>query len=113
MSDNKIPIDEPVNVQVVCKGFADDKMFGVRSLVGQRKMMPIRFWRKKGNEHKIAELRATRPHRKGKGEKATTQIHFVVRTTEDRYFDLVYNVQSVEWRVLYELDDQMMIEKPG
>ncbi|SMO78792.1 hypothetical protein [Fodinibius sediminis] len=113
MSDNKTPINERINVQVAYKSFADERTFGIRSLVGQRKMMPLRFWRKKGREHQIAELRATRPHRKGTGPEGTTQIHYVVRTTEDRYFDLMYDVRSVEWRVLYELDDQMMIEKPG
>ena len=113
MSDNKVPLNELINVAVSYKSFRDDEDFGVRSMVGQRKMVPVSFRRKNGERHRIAELRNTRPFRKGKGEEATRQIHYVVRTTEDRYFDLVYNIGEVEWRVLYELDDQMMIEPPG
>lgn len=113
MSDNKIPLDEPINVSASYKSFKDGRHFGIKSLVGQRKLMPVSFRRKNGEEHMVAELRTTRPFRKGRGEHTTTQIHYVVRTTEDRYFDLMYHVQKVEWRVLYELDDQMMIEKPA
>lgn len=113
MSENKVPIDERINVSVSYKSFKDQKNFGVKSLVGQRKLIPISFRRQNGDEHTIAELRSTRPFRKGKGEESTTQIHYVVRTTEGRYFDLMYDVKAVEWRVLYELDDQMMIEPPG
>ncbi|HYW34078.1 MAG TPA: hypothetical protein VE868_01610 [Balneolaceae bacterium] len=113
MSENKVPIDELINVNVSYKSFKDQKNFGVKSLVGQRKMVPLSFRRKNGDEHTIAELRTTRPFRKGTGNQSTTQIHYVVRTTEDRYFDLMYDIQAVEWRVLYELDDQMMIEPPG
>lgn len=113
MSENKVPINELINVSVSYKSFKDDKSFGVKSMVGQRKMIPISFRRKNGEQHRISELRNTRPFRKGKGDAATTQIHYVVRTTEDRYFDLMYDIKKVEWRVLYELDDQMMIEAPG
>lgn len=112
MGENKVPLDELINVSVSFKSFKDNRTFGVRSLVGQRKMMPISFRRHNGEEHIVSELRTTRPFRKGKGEQATTQIHYVVRTTNDRYFDLMYDVKKVEWRVLYELDDQMMIEAP-
>jgi CxxC motif-containing protein len=113
MSENKVPIDEPINVSVSYKSFKDGKTFGVKSLVGPRKMIPISFRRKNGDEHTVSQLRTTRPFRKGKGEQATTQIHYIVRTTDDRYFDLMYDIKKVEWRVLYELDDQMMIEAPG
>lgn len=113
MSDNKVPLDELINVNVSYKSFKDDDNCGVKSLVGQRKLMPVSFRRKNGDAHRVAELRSTRPFRKGRGEQSTTQIHYVVRTTEDRYFDLMYDIRAVEWRVLYELDDQMMIEPPG
>lgn len=113
MSENKIPINEPINVEVAYKSFKDNNTYGIRSLVGQRKVMPVRFSRKNGDEHIIIELRASRPFRKGEKEHETIQIHYVVRTAEDRYFDLMYDVRAVEWRVLYELDDQMMIEPPG
>jgi hypothetical protein len=75
-------------------------------------MVPISFRRKSGEEHRVAELRNARPFRKGRGAQSTTQIHYVVRTREGRYFDLMYDVGKVEWRLLYELDDQMMIEPP-
>jgi hypothetical protein len=113
MSENKVPINELINVSVSYKSFKDEKDFGVKSMVGPRKMIPVSFRRKNGNEHRISQLRNTRPFRKGKGEQGTTQIHYVVRTTQDRYFDLMYDIKKVEWRVLYELDDQMMIEVPG
>ncbi len=113
MNENKVPINEPVNVSVSYKSFKDGEDFGVKSLVGQRKVIPLSFRRKNGDRHRVVELRTTRPFRKGKGEQATTQIHYVVRTSDDRYFDLMYDIKAVEWRVLYELDDQMIIEAPG
>ncbi|MFH5883663.1 hypothetical protein ACG2F4_05080 [Halalkalibaculum sp. DA3122] len=96
-------IKESINVNAVFRGFKD----GENSLGGDwthKRIEPLSFKQKNGKIFKIAEVRKSYAQRKG----GSLHVHFVVRTTEDRYFDLVYDSEKVTWILMYEFDDQLL-----
>lgn len=76
--------------------FASFKQEGV-----QRRITPWQITRPGGTKHKVAEIRRTYMERVGD----TTYVHFVIHTTDDHYFDIVFNNKKMSWMLVLELED--------
>lgn len=76
--------------------FASFKQKGIH-----RKITPWRFIRPNGQHHTVDKIRRTYLERVGD----TTYIHFVLHTTDDRYFDIVFDNQKMQWMLVLELED--------
>jgi hypothetical protein len=76
--------------------FASFKQQGIH-----RKITPWRFVRPNGQHHTVDKVRRTYMERVG----GTTYLHFVLHTTDDRYFDIVFDNQKMCWRLVLELED--------
>jgi len=79
-----------INVVVVFAGFPTDRY--------QRKITPCRFMLPGGQQHEVAEVRRVYTDRPGN----TLCIHFVVKTPEERFFDLVYDTGKTLWHMVVE-----------
>ncbi|MFP4165999.1 MAG: hypothetical protein ACLFUF_02405 [Opitutales bacterium] len=71
----------------------------------KRKITPLRFCLANGEQHEIAEIRRSYTDRVG----ASTYVHFVVRSRDDRYFDIVYDSREMDWRLVLEIEDSMIL----
>lgn len=99
-------IQEKVNVAAVFRGFRDINEHGHGDSAYKR-IEPYRFKRKNGNVYKIAEIRRSYAARKG----PNLHVHFVVKTTDARFFELVYDSAQLMWIVMYEFEDWSLIDK--
>ncbi len=96
-------IKEKINVDAVFRGFRDeDKAFGTGW--AHKRIEPLSFKQKNGEIFEIAQIRKSYALRKGD----SLHVHFVIRTTEDRYFEIVYDSQKITWLLMYEFDDQLL-----
>lgn len=66
-------------------------------------IMPYRFELKNGDVHRIQSIRQTHRERVGKGY----HYHYVVVSTEERYFHLVFETEKLVWRLIQEVDKQL------
>ncbi len=96
-------IQEKINVNAVFRGFKDKKqpLGGGRS---HKRIEPLSFTQSNGKIFKIAQVRKSYAQRKG----GSLHVHFVIRTTEDRYFEMVYDSQKITWLLMYEFDDELL-----
>lgn len=92
MEDNKFP---PINVLNVMKGIQDSDI--------PHHVTPYRFETRDGKRYKISQIRQVHRERVGKG----FHYHYVVRTDEQRYFHLVLDSQTLVWRIIQEVDDEL------
>lgn len=99
-------LKEKVNVLAVFRSFRDPSEQPHAGWEHKR-IEPRAIKRKKGEVLKVEEVRRSYAQRKGKN----LLVHFVVRTTEGRYFHLVYESEKVLWILLYEFDDQMLFDQ--
>ncbi len=98
-------LKEPVNVSAVFRCF---KGHSKKQMGWEHKRIEPRGIERKNGEHlSIAEIRRSYPQRKG----GNIQVHFVVRTKDDRYFHLVYESQKMLWILLYEFEEQMLFDE--
>jgi hypothetical protein len=96
-------IQEKINVHAIFRGFKDKQ----KSLGGgwaHKRIEPLSFNRSNGKLFEIAQVRKSYGQRKG----THLHVHFVVRTTEDRYFEIVYDSQKITWLLMYEFDDALL-----
>lgn len=84
---------EKLNVLAIFASFRQD---GVN-----RRITPRVFMRENGEKHKVKEIRRSYTERIGDA----THVHFVIRTEEDRYFDIVYNSKMMAWQLVIELEE--------
>lgn len=73
----------------------------------QRKLTPLRFCLADGETHEIREIRRTYTDRVG----AAVHVHFVVCTREERYFDIVYDSRAMDWRLVLEIEDTLLLAR--
>lgn len=97
-------IQEKVSVFALFRGFRDVSEHG-HGDSSYKRIEPYRFKRKNGDVFKIAEIRRSYAARKG----PNLHVHFVVKTTDARFFELVYDSASLAWIVLYEFEDWALI----
>lgn len=92
MDENKFPA---INVFHVTRGF---RRPGI-----PHHITPYRFETQQGKRYKISQIRQAHRERVGKG----FHYHFVVQTDEQMYFHLVLDSQTLIWRLIQEVDDEL------
>lgn len=68
-----------------------------------RRITPLRFTTKEGNLYEVATIRRVYQDRVGQ----SLHIHFVVKTKDERYFDIVYDSKKVEWAIAVEIEEHL------
>lgn len=96
-------IKEKINVNAVFRGFKDTREKKSRDQAHKR-IEPLSFKQSNGKIYKIDEVRKSYAQRKGD----SLHVHFVIRTTEDRYFEMVYDSKKILWLLMYEFDDELL-----
>lgn len=96
-------IQEKINVNAIFRGFKDNEETKTKDQAHKR-IEPLSFKQSNGKIFKIAQVRKSYAQRKGD----SLHVHFVIRSTEDRYFELVYDSQKVMWLLMYEFDDELL-----
>jgi hypothetical protein len=86
-----------INVTVVFAGFSTDRY--------RRKINPLRFVLPDGEIHEIASVKRSYADRIGE----ETHVHFVVRTATQRYFDIVYESRTMNWFLVVEIDETLLL----
>ena len=84
---------EPLIVITTVASFADKKR-----QINQR-LEPIRILQQNGRVHKVQQIRKCHEEPVGHGHK---QIHITLKTSEDRYMDIVFDTRKVGWYLVYE-----------
>ncbi len=84
---------EKINVLASFAGFTTDKQ--------KRRLVPHRFLMRSGERHRIGEVRRSYTEVVG----GAKHVHFVVRTTEDRWFDIVYDSGELAWYCVLEIEE--------
>ena len=86
----------PITVYNVFAGFRSEKL--------KYRITPFRFEMSDGKVHKIVHIRQS--HRERVGDHF--HFHFVVRTDEDRYFNIVFDTGALVWRLIQEFDEELL-----
>lgn len=86
---------QPINVLNVIRGFQHPEI--------PHHITPYRFETRQGEKHRIAEIRQVHRERVGKA----FHYHFVVRSTEQRYFHLVFDTGPLAWKLVQEVDEEL------
>jgi len=73
----------------------------------QRRVTPLRFALESGETHEIVQVRRSYADRVG----GALHVHFVVKTAEGRYFDIVFDSRDLAWRLLVEVDDALLFNE--
>ena len=74
----------------------------------KRRISPVHFTLPNGESHHIAKIRRALPEKIGDND--ALQIHFVVETTEERFFHIVYNHSKMTWTLSLEIEDKLILE---
>lgn len=70
-----------------------------------RRITPLSFDLPSGESYQIAEIRRSYTDRVGQ----SVNVHFVVRTKDERFFDIVYDSKEMTWRLVVEIEDVLML----
>jgi len=92
MDPEKFPT---INVLNVVRGFPNPKL--------PHHITPFRFELQNGDKHQIKKIRQVHKERVGKA----MHYHYVVVTTEERYFHLVFDSLTLVWRMVQEVDQKL------
>lgn len=92
MNEEKYP---PINVLNVIRGFQSPSL--------PHHITPFRFETRQGASHQIDKIRQTHRERIGKG----FHYHYVVQTKEKRFFHLVFDTETLTWRMIQEVDEEL------
>jgi hypothetical protein len=76
---------------------------GFRTPALQRAITPIRFMLPNGERHQVEEIKRSYSERVGD----SLHVHFVLKTKEQRYFDIVYDSKRLSWLLLVELEEAL------
>lgn len=85
----------PINVLNVIRGFHSPGI--------PHQITPFRFETEKGEIHQIREIRQVHRERVGK----SFHYHYVVLTREQRYFHLVFDTETLTWKMVQEVDEEL------
>ena len=88
--------EEKINVIAVFAGFDDNGKF-------PKRITPIRFKLPSGEVHRIRRIRRSYTDKVGQ----SYHIHFVIVTTENRYFDILYDSLTMYWYLVVELEEEL------
>ncbi len=67
----------------------------------QRRITPVKFNTPDGYSYEVEAIRRTYIEKVGD----SSHVHFVVKTKQDRYFDIVYDSRKMTWFMVLELED--------
>jgi hypothetical protein len=84
---------QPINVSAVFAGFETPQY--------QRKITPRLIHLRSGDTYSIASIRRQYADRLGDA----LHVHFVVKTTDERFLDIVYDSKKMTWFLVVELLD--------
>ena len=84
---------EKINVIASFAGFATDKQ--------KRRIVPHKFMMRNGEVHVVAAVRKSYTELVGDAK----HVHFVVKTAEGRYFDIVYDSKELAWFCVLEIEE--------
>lgn len=88
----------PINVLNIFKAFPSKAL--------PYQITPFRFTIQDGNTHHIAEIRHFHKDRVGKG----FQFNYVVVTKEKGYFRLLFDTNTISWRLIEEKSAGVLLE---
>ena len=91
--------DQKINVISAFAGFKDGEIF-------TKRITPLKFKLPNGDVHKIKRIRRSYTDKVGQ----SYHIHFVVVTTEDRYFDILYDSMTMYWYLVVEVEDELFFK---
>lgn len=89
---------EKINVIASFASFTTDKQ--------KRRLVPHRFMMRNGDVHVVASVRKSYTEVVGDAK----HVHFVVKTTENRYFDIVYDSKEMAWLCVLEIEEGFLTE---
>lgn len=89
---------EKINVIASFAAFTTDKQ--------KRRLVPHRFMMRNGDVHVVASVRKSYTEVVGDAK----HVHFVVKTTENRYFDIVYDSKEMAWLCVLEIEEGFLVE---
>ncbi len=102
----QVMLKEKVNVAAIFRSFRD-RSEDTPSGWEHKRIEPRQVRRQNREVLNVAEVRRSYPRAKGD----TVQVHFVIRTTEDRFFHLLYESKKMIWILLYEFEEQMLFDQ--
>ncbi len=76
---------------------------GFRTPSLKRAITPIRFMLPNEEKHAVQEVKRSYSERVGD----SLHVHFVVKTRENRYFDIVYDSKRITWLLVVELEEAL------
>ena len=88
-----------INVLNVMRGFQNPKL--------PHRITPYRFETHDGQTHKVARIRQSTTQRVGQGH----HYHYVLKTEESRYFHIVFDSNTLTWRLVQEVDEQLFFNE--
>ena len=100
-TENRSEMDKypAINVLSIFAGFRSPKVkFGIT---------PLRFQLPDGQSHRIAQVRQSHTERVGQA----MHYHFVVRSTEQRYFHIVFDAGKLTWHLVQEFDAELLFNE--
>lgn len=80
---------------------------GFRSRKVNPGITPLRFQLPDGQSHRIAQVRQSHVERVGQAR----HHHFVVRSTEQRYFHIVFDTGKLSWHLVQEFDAGLLFNE--
>ncbi|MEX2656863.1 MAG: hypothetical protein WD272_05050 [Balneolales bacterium] len=80
---------------------------GFRSRKVKSGITPLRFQLPDGRSHHIAQVRQSHAERVGE----TMHYHFVVRSTEQRYFHIVFDAGKLTWHLVQEFGAELLFNE--
>lgn len=96
MAEEKFP---PIHVLSIIRGFRDDAL--------PHQITPFRFETRDGRVFRIQTIRQFHRERVGKG----FHYHYVIQTREKRFFHLIFDTQSLVWRMIQEIDEELFFHE--
>lgn len=87
-----------INVIAVFAGFRTSRI--------TRRITPLKIMLENGNTMEVANIQRTYTDRVGQA----VHVHFVLKTTCGRYFDIVYDSQKMNWLMVVEIEDDMRFD---
>ena len=84
-----------LNVMATFASFRTDKI--------KRRITPLKMMFESGEVLDITQIRRTYTDKVGD----TIHIHFVVKSNDERYFDIVYDSKKMSWMMVVELEENL------
>ena len=71
----------------------------------KRRITPLRFTLTSGESYHIADIRRSYSDTVGQ----SLQVHFVVETTDERFFDILFDSKKMMWFLILEIEDKLLL----